>query len=239
MNATLPTLYQYEACPFCWKVRSLLAYKKIDYRTIEVHPLNKKEIAFSKEYKKVPILVDRNGHQVNDSGRIMRYLDSQYSQTPVFENDGITKEREDQWLQWADAVLVRSLPPLIYGTLGESLRSFGYITKVTKFSWFQRLLVRYSGAIVMKMVAKKSAKEQGITDPVAHFQNCLTTLQKEIGNKPFFGKARPNGVDIACFGILRSIENLNAFEYVKNEPKLYEWYQRIKNLTPMNPSVGQ
>lgn len=228
MSQSTPTLYQYEACPFCWKVRSLLKYKKIDYQTVEVHPLNKKEIGFSTEYKKVPILVDRNGTQVNDSGRIMRYLDSQYSEREVFEKEGHAKEREEKWLQWADATLVRSLPPLIYGTYSESLKSFGYITKVSKFSWFQKLLVRFSGAVVMKMVAKKSSKEQGITDPRAHFINCLKTFENELGTKPYFGKSKPNGVDIACFGILQSIESLDAFNYVKDQRIVYDWFLRLK-----------
>lgn len=57
-NLTLPniTLYQYETCPFCCKVRTFLDYYGIEYTKVEVHPIFKREIDFS-NYKKVPIII--------------------------------------------------------------------------------------------------------------------------------------------------------------------------------------
>lgn len=95
-------LYQYAACPFCRKVRAALLYKGIPYETIEVHPLNKKQIAFSKEYKKVPIFIDDQGHQVNDSTLIMRHLDSRFAARPLFSNSPQIAQFESKWLKWAD-----------------------------------------------------------------------------------------------------------------------------------------
>ena len=50
------TLYQYQNCPFCGKVRAFLDYHGIKYNKVEVSPLWKGEINFSK-YKKVPIVI--------------------------------------------------------------------------------------------------------------------------------------------------------------------------------------
>ena len=50
------TLYQYQNCPFCGKVRAFLDYYGFDYTIVEVNPLWKKEISFSK-YKKVPFVI--------------------------------------------------------------------------------------------------------------------------------------------------------------------------------------
>lgn len=50
------TLYQYQNCPFCGKVRAFLNYYGIDYTIVEVNPLWKKEISFSK-YRKVPFVI--------------------------------------------------------------------------------------------------------------------------------------------------------------------------------------
>ena len=50
------TLYQYETCPFCCKIRTFLDYYGIEYTKVEVHPIFKREIGFS-NYKKVPIVV--------------------------------------------------------------------------------------------------------------------------------------------------------------------------------------
>ena len=57
------TLYQYQNCPFCGKVRAFLDYYGVDYTIVEVNPLWKKEISFSK-YRKVPFIL-ANGKQVS------------------------------------------------------------------------------------------------------------------------------------------------------------------------------
>ncbi|RVW42480.1 Prostaglandin E synthase 2 [Vitis vinifera] len=60
-------LYQYEACPFCNKVKAFLDYYDIGYKVVEVNPINKKEIKWS-EYKKVPILTVDGEQMVDSSG---------------------------------------------------------------------------------------------------------------------------------------------------------------------------
>ncbi|GIY09819.1 prostaglandin E synthase 2 [Caerostris extrusa] len=50
------TLYQYQTCPFCCKVRAFLEFYGIPYKVIEVNPVMRQQLKFSK-YKKVPILI--------------------------------------------------------------------------------------------------------------------------------------------------------------------------------------
>lgn len=225
-KSPLPKLYQYNVCPFCWKVKALLGYKKIPYESVEVHPLNKKEIGFSKDYKKVPIFIDAAGKQVNDSTPIMQYIDELYPDTPVFAKDASEREKEAKWLKWADATLVRALPPLIYRNFGDSLKAFDYITQQEKFNWFQQRTIKYSGAMVMTLVAKKSAKEQGIADPEAHLKKCLKDWAGALGSGDYLGGSKPNAADLAAFGILKSIETLPAFRWIRDNSTVWNWYQR-------------
>lgn len=220
-----PKLYQYAACPFCWKVRALLDYKKIAYETVEVHPINKKEIAFSEGYKKVPIYQDEEGKVTVDSSLIMRLIDSQHGSS-VFTNDELS---ESKWLKWADGKLVRALPPLIYNNFSQSLRSFEYINSVTKFSWLQRIFVKYAGSIIMTLVARKSAKSQGITDPIRHLQALLTEFAKSLEGTSYLGGEDPNGADIAIFGILKSIETLPAFKDIQAQDVVAQWYWNVQS----------
>ena len=69
-----PTLYGFQTCPFCWKVRSLLNWKGVEYSSVEVDPMTKAEIRWA-NWKSVPVFVDADGTQVNDSNSILHYVD--------------------------------------------------------------------------------------------------------------------------------------------------------------------
>ncbi|XP_014607389.1 PREDICTED: prostaglandin E synthase 2 [Polistes canadensis] len=72
------TLYQYQTCPFCCKVRTFLDYYGISYDVVEVDPVLRKEISWS-SYRKVPILLVQmeDGYQpLNDSTMIISLLSS-------------------------------------------------------------------------------------------------------------------------------------------------------------------
>ncbi|KAK4873090.1 hypothetical protein RN001_015119 [Aquatica leii] len=70
------TLYQYQTCPFCCKVRAFLDYYGISYNIVEVDPVLRQSIKWS-SYKKVPILLAEveGGYQpLNDSTMIISAL---------------------------------------------------------------------------------------------------------------------------------------------------------------------
>ncbi|XP_076436452.1 prostaglandin E synthase 2-like [Babylonia areolata] len=74
------TLFQFQTCPFCCKVRAVLDYYGFSYDVVEVNSVTKKQIKWS-NYKKVPIiLVDGAGEegflQLNDSSVIVSVLES-------------------------------------------------------------------------------------------------------------------------------------------------------------------
>jgi len=60
------TLFQYQACPFCTKVRAFLDFAGVSYDVIEVNPVTKKQVGWS-VYKKVPTVVVqvKEGYQVH------------------------------------------------------------------------------------------------------------------------------------------------------------------------------
>lgn len=68
------TLYQYQTCPFCSKVRAYLDYHGIEYSKVEVNPLFKKEVG-STSNKKVPFVV-ASDIEIADSSLIISVLQS-------------------------------------------------------------------------------------------------------------------------------------------------------------------
>lgn len=215
-----PKLYQYAACPFCNKVRSILEYKGIDFETVEVHPLNKKEIAFSSDYKAVPIYIDSKGAQVNDSTPIMRHIDAEFPDRKVFKGD------EDAWLDWSQKY-VKGLPTAIYDTVPNALKSFDYITRVGKFSWFQKISIKYSGALIMTLVAKKIKKREGIEDPKGFLQVKAAEWAEGLKSRPFMGGDTPNGADLAVYGITRSVSGLEAEKVLQGNIAFAQWQKRM------------
>lgn len=44
-----------DICPFCCKLKAFLNWQRVPYAAVDVNPLSKAEISFSKDYRKVPI----------------------------------------------------------------------------------------------------------------------------------------------------------------------------------------
>jgi microsomal prostaglandin-E synthase 2 len=225
-----PKLYQYAACPFCSKVAATLRYKGVDFETIEVHPLKKKEIDFSPDYRAVPIYIDSNGKQVNDSTPIMRHIDQEFTQKPVFETTAEPKAREERWLTWSEDY-VQGLPTVVYGNLKSSLKSFSYVTKVGKFSFIERLTIQYSGALIMTLVAKKIKKRRSIEDPKAFLRKKVSEWSEGLEGRPFMGGDKPNGADMAVFGISRIVANLEAGKIFNESPAFMSWFNAMSKQT--------
>ncbi|MCG3175163.1 MAG: hypothetical protein MOGMAGMI_00085 [Candidatus Omnitrophica bacterium] len=232
-----PRLYQYAACPFCNKVRTILRYKGVDFETIEVHPLNKKEIAFSTDYRAVPIYVDASGRQVNDSTPIMRHIDAEYPERAVFAASAAERAEEDKWLAWSEKY-VKGLPTAIYDTLPHALESFDYITKVGKFGWWQKISIKLTGAFVMTLVAKKIAKREGIHDPRIFLSTKAAEWVAALRGRPYQGGDKPNGADLAVYGITRSVEGLSAGAILDENAEFAAWRRRVERLLSPEPVVG-
>ncbi|XP_020085502.1 prostaglandin E synthase 2 isoform X2 [Ananas comosus] len=215
-------LYQYEACPFCNKVRAFLDYHDIPYRVVEVNPLSKKEIKWS-DYKKVPILVV-DGEQLIDSSDIINKLSKRIS-----TDDFVIGEEEAKWRRWVDEHLVHLLSPNIYRTTSEALESFDYIAKHGNFSATERFTVKYAGAAAMYMVSKKLKKKYNITDERAALYEAAETWTKALDGKDFLGGSKPNLADLAVFGVLRPIRYLQAGRDMVDNTHIGEWYQRMEN----------
>ncbi|KAJ4848374.1 hypothetical protein Tsubulata_020441 [Turnera subulata] len=147
-------LYQYEACPFCNKVKAFLDYHDIPYKVVEVNPLSKKEIKWS-DYKKVPILVV-DGEQLVDSSVIIDEMEKKIAGHSASVHDKSGDDEEQKWRKWVDDHLVHVLSPNIYRTTSEAIESFEYITTNGKFVNFAFVTICLSNAYDGQVVVKES-----------------------------------------------------------------------------------
>ena len=109
------TLYQFELCPFCHKVKAAFEAKGIPYQTIDVNPMTKKELPEldSNERRKVPVL-EMDGKRIADSTAILAFLEERdASLTPA---EAPAQEKSQMVEAWVDDDLAQILPAAIYGT---------------------------------------------------------------------------------------------------------------------------
>ncbi|MBA0659032.1 hypothetical protein Goklo_011198, partial [Gossypium klotzschianum] len=216
-------LYQYEACPFCNKVKAFLDYYNIPYKIVEVNPISKKEIKWS-DYKKVPILkVD--GEQMVDSSDIIDKLFHR-----INPDSSIPDGEEKKWREWVDNHLVHVLSPNIYRSTSEALESFDYITTHGNFSFTERLVAKYAGAAAMYFVSKKLKKKHNITDERAALYEAAETWVDALNGRHYLaGGSKPNLADLAVFGVLRPIRYLTSGKDMVEHTRIGEWYGRMEN----------
>ncbi|MEW5303242.1 MAG: hypothetical protein WDW36_005950 [Sanguina aurantia] len=235
------TLYQYEVCPYCCKVKAALDYYKLPYEVIEVNPLTKKELKWS-SYKKVPVLM-MDGEAVVESTVIMSRLAAEVegsSSAPLAASTtksqaagsalspAAASERELQWRKWVDDRLVKVITANIYRSWDESFASFRYITTHTNWGWGTREAARISGAMIMWQVGKRLPKKYSLEGDLREilYADCNAFIDA-MGSSDFLGGAAPNLADLAVFGVLRAIEGTPTFDDTTKHSRVASWYQRM------------
>ncbi|KAJ9542411.1 hypothetical protein OSB04_028917 [Centaurea solstitialis] len=221
-------LYQYQACPFCNKVKDVvrfsafLEYYDIPYKIVEVNPMNKKEIKWS-DYRKVPILMV-DGEQMVNSSDIIDKMFQRIHPDSVPEDDEAQK-----WRGWVDNHLVHVLSPNIYRSPSEALESFDYITAHGNFSFSERLVAKYGGAAAMYFVSKKLKKRHNITDERGALYAAAETWVDALNGRQYLGGSEPNLGDLAVFGVLRPIRYLKSGKDMVENTRIGEWFTRMEN----------
>ena len=98
-------LYDYPDCPFCQKVRVVLAEKDLEFEKIlvDLHKGEQKSPEFLKlnPYGKVPVLID-DDVVVYDSTIINEYLDEEYPNPPLMPEDSAGRARVRQLEDFCD-----------------------------------------------------------------------------------------------------------------------------------------
>ncbi len=218
------TLYQFQSCPFCSKVRALLNLTKQPYKTVEVSPFGMKELDFT-DHKKVPVIkdIDADGNEkvIVESATIINYINDNYSKLPITDDDKV-------WTDWVDKTLVHYLPALIHPDFETSRRNFKKIILPDQFGWLKSKFVRFAGAIAMPKVARKMAKKYDIKDAQSEFFEAIDHwVNKGLNSKTFYGGDKPNFVDASVFGVLRSGHQLGVVKPAMRHNKDFAiWYDK-------------
>ena len=221
----LPTIYSFQSCPFCFKIRALLGSRGIAYADVEVEPMKKAELKWG-DWNQVPVYVDINGNAMDESNDILHYIDSNNGN--LFPRAGHDPE-QDRWMEFSNKVLGKSIVAVIYRTFGSSFRALEYVNGIENFSRKDKLVNKYLGGFVMKMVGRSRAKMFDLP-PRENLKTQLDTMSSGFKGD-FFGGENPNGADFANYGILRSMQGLEGFDILEAHPEAFGWYNRMQLLS--------
>jgi microsomal prostaglandin-E synthase 2 len=223
------TLYQFELCPYCHKVRAGLDLKGVAYRKVEVNPMSKKELPTlpAGAPRKVPVLAV--GSEVLwDSTVILSYLDEHFpGAVPFFPADPEARAKAIAIESWVDDALTFALPTVIYGTWSEAVKAAQVTARTSNFGVLQNLMVRAGGSLVMHEVSKRILKKRGQTDGRVWLSRELDQLETWLGEQPFVCGDSLSLGDVATHGALTCIQEFPAFAEMMQRPRLAAWYARV------------
>jgi len=222
-----PKMHMLHTCPFCWKVRSIAEHLNIDYEKVQVNAMKtKKELKFAGDWSKVPVWTETDGEIIVDSTPIMKHIDATYNDGALWSTND--EARRDEWMEWVDTKMSKATIPILYGSLSSALKTTIRVSKLETFGFISKRLYAWAGFPIMwGIIARSRVKKDG-RKPKQLWHDLLTEFTNEFGGSPFFGGERPNLVDIAAFGYMRSISPFPQFEQLTDHENGMAWYRQIE-----------
>lgn len=235
-RSTKLSLYQYETCPYCAKLKAYLDYNSISYDEIEVSPMTKKEISHSL-FKKVPQLqLGNNGPFLVDSSTIIDLLH------PIFHPQHPERTDSDKEWQKRHSKLLGLLVINTNRNISEARERFAY-AKNTNFSFKEKFMISQFMPLAMygvkRMFIKPRLIKEGIYDPkmderTALYQEINYWIYEGLNGNQLQGGESPSIADIETFGILRSMAPFPIFKDIQEnvkQPEFSSWYSKMEELT--------
>lgn len=233
------TLYVYVTSPYANKVKCFLDYKNLDYRVIHVDPMERKDIAFTKQ-KQIPVLKVRHEWRV-DSTPIGLWLDELFPETKLIpsskEKDKILKI--DRWIS---NTLIASIfrqvaewKSISSGMedgwkLSSTLNKSRPLSKISRFLW--PIGLKHTGFI------KRIANQMDHTETIEKMRKrVIKEFLKKLGKGPYLGGyQKPTLADLSAypqFALPHAI-GMNQAYPIDDYPKIKEWMKKVQKHLPKN-----
>ena len=137
-----------------------------------------------------------------------------------------------EWLQWCDTTLSVRIYPLLTSNLTSSLSAFRYLDDVKTFTYAQRVLAKYVGAVAMWAAGGKIKEKYGIVDTEESLREAVETWGGEgLKGRKFNGGEVINVADLGVYGVLRGLEDTGGWWFegiVMGDDRVRGWYERMK-----------
>jgi glutathione S-transferase len=221
------TIYQFEASPFCDKVRRACRYKKLPFEVQEVSLLGARKYSSA---KKLPV-IDDDGVRVEDSTQIVQYLDEKYPEPGLFPDDPAQLALCNVLEDWADESLYFYDIALHFSFPENARRRAGHLLKHEK-PWFRALIGPLVPALLRKAGEAQGAGRRPREVILGDIDRHIGSIASLLGNQDFLLLSGLTAADISVFVELDAIKvaELGA-EIIGRYPVVVDWMARVDALT--------
>ncbi len=211
-------LYQFATSPFCAKVRKILDYKGLDYETVEVDYVERKELVLASGQLMVPALTLDSGETLVDSDRIALVLEEHYPEPTIFPRawQGVHRALARYFdTELEDALFRAAVPDEInyYRRQGADREALWCLIRERK----------YGAGFVEQMVREHSAN-------LARAHALLVPLEDSLGDRAFV-LGRIGYADFALYGQLTYFTLSGTLTIPANLPNLRAFFERIDRIS--------
>lgn len=221
------TLYQFEASPFCDKVRRALRYKGIPFTVQEVSLLGAGKYSSA---KKLPV-IDDGGLRVEDSTQILHYLEKKVPEPRLLPADQAQLALCNVLEDWADESLYYYDIALHFSFAENAKRRAGHLL-VHEKPWFRRLMGPFVPALLRKMGESQGAGRRPREVILSDIDRHVASIAALLEGQDFLLPAGLSAADISVYVELDAIKvaELGA-EIIARYPAVTAWMARVDALT--------
>ncbi len=220
------THYRFLMSPYCARVDAALRWLELPAKRVEVHPLNKKEIAFSSS-RAVPVLKD--GQQVLEGApAILRHLDGKVSGKPLYPLDPRKRTEVEELERWAE----EAGPAMMWSQLFREPRAtkeFLHITaQSAPLSFAEKLGWRLGAEKMLKQQTTPLLKGLSPNEAVGRWYRKMEDLADGPATWLYLLGDEMTAADLTLFSFFLILHRVNAtLPGVTDFPSMAAWFQRM------------
>lgn len=195
-------LYQFPISHFCEKARWALEYKGIEYKKVNLLPgLHVKKAKKLTNKYTLPILV-HDGKVINESRKIISYLDRTFPNNILTPNDENLKQAAMEWEKFADKEIGADVRSLCYHTLLDHPDiTIPFFTD--DGPWYGNLFMKYTyPKMSLKMREFMQLNDKTIELIKQRLSNSIDKLHEHIKTREFFVGNSFTRADVAVASLL-------------------------------------
>lgn len=201
--------------PFCWRARMALAHKGLEPVTVPWRFGEQDALPGAPETTTVPVIVD-DGHVVQDSTAIARYLEHRYDDGPSLFGGPVGEAHARFVIGWTDAVLQPAVFRVVVGDV------FRFVPPDQQPAWRQKREQRL-GMTIEEAGARR-------VEALPAFRAVLPPLRWALRETAYLGGEEPSYADYAVFGAFQFARLTSDVALLEHDDMLHGWRERLLDL---------